>query len=86
MNGYLYRGKGVVTMLGVDHGGAGKVVAENDRFIVIKWPAHKYWSGIGETSYASPETVVYKKHHHDGEQKIYAEAIIEWSHKRAKDA
>lgn len=57
----LYITKEGVKQSGVDHGGYGQVVKENDDYIVVKWPSHSYWSGRGfPRGYASPQTTVYK--------------------------
>lgn len=75
-----------VEQVGVDHGGAGVVLAINKGTLVVKWPAHKYWSGIGSPwQYASPTIAVYSME--DGSiNNPKCTGIIEWDVTRKKAA
>ena len=61
LNGYSNRVEGGVKINGYDQGGVGKILAENETHIVVKWPAHTYWYVRGGRAYASPVVVVYRK-------------------------
>jgi len=86
MNGWLYfNGEDKVKMLGIDHGGWGKVLARNSKAIVIKWPSHMYWSGRGERSYAPPKTDVFKIEKKNIEDNtLYVTILISWENIRKK--
>ena len=50
-----------VTLHGVNMGGRGFVLARNEDYIVVKWPAGKHWSGNYQPwAYHSPHTEVYR--------------------------
>jgi len=59
---YIHRSAdGKVKYPGVDRGGFGDVVAENDQVLVIKWPGGSHWVGKGIRGYHSPSTDVLRK-------------------------
>ena len=45
---------------GVNRGGNGIIIAENESVIVVKWPGHSYWSGRGEQDYQPVSRAVYQ--------------------------
>lgn len=49
-----------VRMNGCDHGGAGTVLALRDDTIVVKWPGHMGWAGVGQRAYAPGSIAVYR--------------------------
>ena len=53
--------EGKVKYSGVDRGGFGTVVAENDQILVIKWLGGNHWVGKGIRGYHSPSTDVLRK-------------------------
>lgn len=67
---------------GVDMGGDGKVFAQNDEYLVIKYPSHTYSVGYGDREYASPQTVVYKILSDEGLGTYEVERAIDWENKR----
>jgi len=50
-----------VKLSGIDHGGEGTIVKETAMFVIVVWPAHTGWSGVGETSYYPASLEVYRK-------------------------
>jgi len=87
MGGWLRRHEDeTVTIAGIDHGGAGTVLAENKDYITIKWPAHNAWAGIGITAYHPAVTAVYRKvYRKTGEDAdTHLEYAIEWENTRKK--
>ena len=53
---------GQIRCSGVDKGGAGIVLAENDEVLVVQWPAGKHWVGRGmKPAYHAASTDVLKK-------------------------
>src|SRR5437870_5379365 len=38
---------GNISYNGVDKGGPGTVIAENNRVLAVRWPAGKHWIGLG---------------------------------------
>jgi hypothetical protein len=48
-------------VLGIDYGGLGTVLAENEDYIAVKFPAGRHWSGIGTTSYHHPKVIIFEK-------------------------
>ena len=45
---------------GVDRGGNGIIIAENESVIVIKWPGSSYWAGPGVRGYDPVSRAVYQ--------------------------
>lgn len=83
IGGRLQRWKdGRVTIVGVDHGAVGQVLAENDKFIVIKWPGRTcYLNRMSGSRYFSPETYVCRKTNLvNGETTV--EPVIGWKTQR----
>lgn len=74
---------------GVDHGSKpGILLALNKEYVAIKWPGTNYWSGIGSTSYASPEILIFKiKERKETENliELKVELLIDWESKRKKE-
>jgi hypothetical protein len=58
---------------GVDRGGFGTVIAENDRALVIRWPGGTHWVGRGIRSYHPASTDVLHKEQ-DGKYSL----LISW--------
>ena len=72
--------EGKVNYHGVDRGGFGTVVAENDKVLVVKWPAGKHWVARGRPpQYHSPSTEVLRKDE-DGMFTL----LVSWSTDRRK--
>jgi len=72
--------EGRVTYAGVDKGGGGTVVAENDQLLVVKWPAGKHWVGRGmQPAYHPASTDVLEKDK-DGS----ATLLISWDNRGAQ--
>lgn len=80
---------GTVTFPGIDHGGPGKILAENEKIVAIKWPKGTVWCGIGmDPSYFSPHICVYartvKRSGHKNPPIENMKALIEWDVTRKK--
>jgi hypothetical protein len=72
--------EGKVKYPGVDQGGFGTIIAENEHVLVIKWPGGKHWAGRGMPSgYHSPCTDVLRKDQ-DGRFTL----LISWDSVRKK--
>lgn len=46
---------------GLDKGDTLILIAESERFALVKFPGHSYWSGRGQTSYAQTTYYIVKK-------------------------
>ena len=69
---------GTVEYHGVDKGGHGEVMAENERVLVIKWRSGSHWVGRGiPRAYHSPSTDVLRKDE-DGRFTL----LISWDDRR----
>lgn len=56
-----FRGDSVL-MVGVDFGGAGKVLAKTDTHVAVKWPGHYFWASMmTPKKWASPMVIVYER-------------------------
>lgn len=74
---------GTVTLAGIDMGGRGKILAENDETIVIKWPKSTHWSSVLSpreyvSSFISVYSRVEKKAGHRSEKIERLKGLIEW--------
>ena len=57
---FLTFGPKGVCQHGTDHGGVGKVIAINRQAVVVKWPGHMAWGGLGQVRrYVPARTRVY---------------------------
>ncbi len=78
---FVYRNNaGEITYNGVDKGGPGIVLAENENLLVVEWPTGKHWFGRGiQPSYhpASVDVLV-KDQDHDGRFTL----LISWEKRR----
>ena len=71
---------GNITYGGVDKGGLGTLVAENDHVLVVKWPAGKHWAGLGlGPAYHPPSTDVLQKDE-DGRVTL----LISWDNRKTE--
>jgi hypothetical protein len=71
--------EGKVKYPGVDKGGFGTVVAENDQILVIKWLGGSHWVGKGIRGYHSPMTEVLRK-----DQEGRCTLLISWDNDRKR--
>ncbi len=80
---------------GIDMGGLGALVAKDGPIIVIKWPSHHYWLGIGmPRAYASPQMQVVRlvgnwrkgryQHIRNSDKSVKVQVLIEWNVTRKK--
>jgi len=71
---------GKARMPGIDHGGLGTVLAQNDDVVAVKWPGHYYWGDqLNPRKWASPVVVVYRivdLYLNSGDLKV--DGLIEW--------
>lgn len=78
MNGFRKNVSDGLVISGIDHGGVGKILSENNEYVAVKWPAHTYWSGIGvPRSYALPEVEIFLKSKMNDEE--YLTSVLSWS-------
>jgi hypothetical protein len=72
---------GAIRYNGVEKGGAGTVLAENDEVLVVEWPCGKHWVGRGmQSAYHSASIDVLRKDE-DGRFTL----LVSWE-KRSKTA
>ena len=69
-----------VTYPGVDRGGFGAIIAENDHIVVIKWPGGKHWVGRGIPRAQHPPSTDVLRKDEDGR----ATLLISWQNDRKK--
>jgi len=69
--------EGEVKYSGVDRGGFGILVTENEHVLVVKWPGGSHWVGRGIRGYHSPSTDILSKDQ-DGRFTL----LISWTDKR----
>jgi len=70
---------GQIRYSGVDKGGAGTVLAENDDVLIVEWPAAKHWVGRGiQPAYHPGSTDVLRKDE-DGRFTL----LISWEKRRS---
>lgn len=53
--------KNTVSYAGLDMGGRGTIIKENEDTLVIKWPGGSHWVGRGHRSYHPPQIHVLQK-------------------------
>ena len=64
---------------GVDKGGLGTVIAENDRVLVVEWPAGKHWVGRGMQPAYHPARTDVLNEDEDGRFTL----LISWEKRRS---
>ena len=76
---------GEVDLIG-DTSGAGAIVAENERAIVVKWPSGSHWvANNAPWEYHSPRSVVYlvdEVQAFSDFRRLRVREIVHWEHKR----
>jgi hypothetical protein len=83
MEGRLVMGDdGAVRFPGVDMGGLGKVLAQNNGVIVVKWPANMGWYCRGSRKYYSPRTAAYAKDKTISDTEWEVTELIAWGPKK----
>ena len=74
LDGTLRRHKnGTVEFPGIDHGGPGKILAENDDYVVIKWPKSTYRGGVPNPRIYNPPSI-----------SVYARTVKRAGHRKEK--
>ncbi len=78
------RGPHFVTQPGVDYGGPGEIIAQNQQAIVVKWPRGKHWTANGAPyAYHPATTIVYTTLQRlDDAVTLQVEPLIQWDNTR----
>ena len=82
-----HRGTGKVKISGIDMGGLGEILAQNENAIAIKWPAGTHWVGNHmPREYHSPEIAIYAiiGSSKEGWLQVETSRIIDWEVTRKK--